>query len=202
MGDGAWTAAGTDDSLAELKVADPAAFIAKLFRERGDAAYIGEPVSQTEHALQSAWLAEQAGASAELVTAALVHDIGHLLHNLPEDCADEGIDDRHEALGYRWLAKHFPPEVSEPVRLHVAAKRYLCATRPDYLARLSSASVLSLKLQGGPLPPVEAAEFEANPHYEAAVAVRLWDDEAKIEKLKTPPMEHFLPQVAKAAGGN
>jgi OPA family glycerol-3-phosphate transporter-like MFS transporter len=165
--------------------------IFKLFHEHGDAAYIGEPVSQTEHALQAAWAAEKAGASSALIAAALLHDVGHLLHHLPEDCAEHGIDDRHEELGARWLARSFNPEVTEPIRLHVPAKRYLCATRPGYLEKLSEASLLSLKLQGGPFTPADVQEFLKNPHATAAVTLRLWDEEAKINGLETPALQHF-----------
>jgi phosphonate degradation associated HDIG domain protein len=165
--------------------------IVKLFQERGDAAYVGEPVSQTEHALQAAWSAEKENAPGHMVAAALLHDVGHLLHKLPEDCADQGIDSRHEELGARWLQKYFGPEVTEPMRLHVAAKRYLCATDPAYLAKLSEASVKSLALQGGPMTSEEVSQFRQNSFAESAVALRLWDEEAKIAKLPTPHLEHF-----------
>jgi len=117
--------------------------ICDLFATKGHAAYVGEPVSQLEHALQAAHHAEQAGASDALVVAALLHDIGHLVHKLPEDAADHGIDTRHEQLGQAWLARSFGPAVTEPIRLHVPAKRYLCATDADYVAHLSAASVQS-----------------------------------------------------------
>jgi phosphonate degradation associated HDIG domain protein len=183
---------------------DPIEFVLRLFKERGDAAYLGEPVSQTEHALQTAWAAEQAGADAALVAAALLHDVGHLLHDLPEDCALAGIDDAHEERGGRWLARHFGPDVVEPVRLHVAAKRYLCATDPTYLGRLSEASRVSLRLQGGPFTPDEASTFRANPHAEAAVRLRRFDEEAKVPGLATPGLEHFRPclEAARAARRN
>jgi phosphonate degradation associated HDIG domain protein len=171
-------------------------FICRLFKERGDAAYIGEPVSQTEHALQAAWSAERAGASSALITAALLHDIGHLLHDLPEDCAEHGVDDGHEVLGARWLQRHFGPEVTEPVRLHVPAKRYLCTVEAGYRERLSPASVLSLQLQGGPFTAEEVQHFRQNPFAEAAVALRRWDEEAKVAGLKTPGLEHFRPHLA------
>jgi [1-hydroxy-2-(trimethylamino)ethyl]phosphonate dioxygenase len=172
--------------------------IVRLFAERGDAAYIGEPVSQTEHALQTAWAAERAGADSALVATALLHDIGHLLHNLSEDCAEQGIDDRHETLGARWLARHFGPAVSEPVRLHVAAKRFLCATEPGYFERLSEASVLSLRLQGGQFSAEEVEAFRRNPFAQAAVALRRWDEEAKVEGLETPGLAHFRPHLEAA----
>jgi phosphonate degradation associated HDIG domain protein len=166
-----------------------------LFRDRGDAAYIGEPVSQTEHALQAAWAAERAGAVSPMIAAALLHDIGHLLHDLPETCADEGIDDRHEQLGARWLKQWFGADVVEPMRLHVAAKRFLCATDSDYLARLSPASLLSLKLQGGPMTAAEVQAFKGNPHALAAIALRGWDEEAKVAGMETPRLEHFRPSL-------
>jgi phosphonate degradation associated HDIG domain protein len=169
-----------------------------LFRERGDAAYIAEPVSQTEHALQAAWAAEKAGASPALIAAALLHDIGHLLHILPEDCAEDGIDDEHEKLGARWLARFFGPAVVEPMRLHVEAKRYLCSTETGYLERLSEASVVSLRLQGGPFTPEQVRQFEANSFARAAVALRRWDEEAKVAGLATPDLHHFRPYLEAA----
>jgi phosphonate degradation associated HDIG domain protein len=175
--------------------------ILELFRERGRAAYLGEPVSQTEHALQSAWAAEKAGVSSALITAALVHDLGHLLHDLPEDCAEAGIDDAHEERGARLLACCFGPEVVEPVRLHVAAKRFLCSTEPAYFAQLSEASRVSLALQGGPMSPAEAEAFRGNPHAVAAVALRRWDEAAKIAGLVTPPLEHFRSHLEAALVG-
>jgi phosphonate degradation associated HDIG domain protein len=172
--------------------------IIQLFKERGDAAYHGEPVSQTEHALQAAWAAEKAGASSALITAALLHDLGHLLHDLGENCAQEGVDDAHEVRAARALRDWFGPEVTEPIRLHVAAKRFLCASEPGYFERLSEASVLSLKLQGGPFSPEQLRDFQRNPHAEAAVALRRWDEEAKIEGLRTPDLEHFRPYMEAA----
>lgn len=169
--------------------------IASLFATRGNEMYGGEAVTQLEHALQGALLAEQAGAPSEEIAAVLLHDVGHLLHNLGDDCADHGIDDRHEELGIRFLTKHLPPAVTEPVRLHVQAKRYLCSTDAGYFATLSQPSVTSLRLQGGPMTPAEVREFEANRHYKAAVALRKRDDEAKVAKLPTPPFEHFRPHL-------
>jgi phosphonate degradation associated HDIG domain protein len=170
---------------------DPIGFVIRLFQERGDALYIGEPVSQTEHALQTAWAAEQAGSAPAVIAAALLHDIGHLLHDLPESCSQAGIDDAHEDRGARWLARHFGPDVAEPVRLHVAAKRFLCATDPTYRGLLSEASLQSLGLQGGPFTPDEAAQFRGQPHAEAAVALRRFDERAKVPGLATPPFVHF-----------
>ncbi len=175
-----------------MNVADE---ICELLSTKGHAAYIGEPVSQLEHALQSAYHTEQSGASEALVVAALLHDFGHLIHKLPEDCADHGIDDRHEALGQAWLRRYFGPEVTEPVRLHVAAKRYLCATDASYLGELSPASVQSLALQGGPFSPQEVTDFEANAHYQAAVELRRWDDLAKVPGMEVLGLEHYRARL-------
>jgi phosphonate degradation associated HDIG domain protein len=180
---------------------DPVGYLLRLFKERGDAAYIGEPVSQTEHALQTAWAAEQSGAGGALIAAALLHDVGHLLHNLHEDCALSGIDDAHETHGAHWVALHFGPDVAEPVRLHVQAKRYLCATDPAYLGTLSEASLRSLQLQGGPFTPGQETEFMSLPHAEAAVALRRFDEQAKVRGLQTPGLEHFRPVLEAACAG-
>jgi phosphonate degradation associated HDIG domain protein len=165
------------------------------FSERGSAAYLGEPVSLTEHMLQTALAAEQDGADPLLVASALLHDCGHLVHDLPEDAAEHGVDTVHEEAGAAWLERWFVPRVTEPLRLHVLAKRYLCATEPAYLDALSPASRLSLDLQGGPCTPAEVAEFERNPFAEEAVRLRRWDDVGKIESLATPPLEHYRPAL-------
>lgn len=162
-----------------------------LLATRGSAQYSGEAVSQLEHALQTAWAAEQAGATAELVAAALLHDVGHLLHGHGEDCADRGVNDRHEDLGVWVLKSAFGPAVTEPIRLHVAAKRYLCSADPTYFGQLSAASVQSLRLQGGPMSDTEVREFESGPHFAAAVALRRWDEMAKVPGLATPDFAHF-----------
>ncbi len=129
--------------------------IRAAFARRGGEGY-GEGVSQLEHAVQCAAFAQRDGASPTLVAAAYLHDIGHLLHDLPQDIADSGVDTQHEATGSAWLSQYFGPELTEPVRMHVAAKRYLAATEPGYFDLLSDASKLSLTLQGGPM----SAELE------------------------------------------
>jgi phosphonate degradation associated HDIG domain protein len=172
-----------------------------FFAERGAEEYHGEAVTQLEHALQSAAAGEREGASSELIVAALLHDIGHLLQSHGEDAAERGIDDRHESLGQRFLQKHFGRAVTEPVRLHVAAKRYLCAVEPEYLARLSPASRRSLELQGGPMSRSEAATFEGEEFYREATQLRRWDDMAKVPGLPTPKLEQFRDRIERALQG-
>jgi gamma-butyrobetaine dioxygenase len=165
--------------------------IFRLFRDRGNSMYAGEPVSQTEHALQAAALAEAEAAGSALIAAALLHDIGHLLSPHPEDCAESGINDQHEQLGAKWLAAHFDGDVVEPIRLHVPAKRYLCAVDPDYLRNLSTASTTSLALQGGPFTAQKVQAFKALPHARQALRLRVWDVAAKIKDLQVPDVPHY-----------
>jgi gamma-butyrobetaine dioxygenase len=169
-----------------------------LYTVQGQGAYFGEAVTQTEHALQCAHLAVEAGATDDVIVAALLHDVGHLLHGLPEDAAEHGLDGQHEQGGAAWLERYFGPAVVEPVRLHVAAKRYLCAVDPDYYAGLSAASQLSLRLQGGPMEAEEASRFEQQPGYASAVAVRRWDDLAKVPDLALPGLEHYRTRLEAA----
>jgi phosphonate degradation associated HDIG domain protein len=172
--------------------------VIQLMKQRGGAAYFGEPVSQLEHALQTAWLATQAGSPPELALAALLHDIGHLLHDLPESAADDGVDTLHEIAGYEWILTRFGSRVAEPVRLHVAAKRYLSRVDPEYLARLSPGSIQSLALQGGPFSEDEVREFETLPHYREAVMLRRWDDQAKIPGIVAPAIEEYRKMLSAA----
>ena len=165
--------------------------ILTLFKKRGASAYFGERVSMTEHALQAAYFAQLEAAPPALVIAALLHDVGHLLRELPDDIADWTVDVRHEEVGSRWLAQRFSADVYEPVRLHVPAKRYLCATDAKYFARLSTASVHTLKLQGGPMAPREITLFETEPYFKQAVCVRHWDDQGKVAALRTPGIEDY-----------
>ncbi|HMK86119.1 MAG TPA: HD domain-containing protein [Steroidobacteraceae bacterium] len=174
--------------------------ILALYGKRGAAAYFGECVSMTEHGLQAAFFAQAAGAAPALVIAALLHDIGHLVEDVPDDLADWTTDAGHERVGGLWLAQRFPPEVSEPVRLHVPAKRYLLATDPDYFARLSPASVATLRLQGGPMSAEEAARFETERFYGEAIAVRRCDDRGKVSGLKTPALADFGAMIEALAG--
>jgi gamma-butyrobetaine dioxygenase len=167
--------------------------IAALFHDKGHQAYLGEQISIAEHMLQTAQAAERARASSALVAAALLHDLGHLVHALADDSADHGIDTVHEEAGADWLSPAFGKEVTEPIRLHVAAKRYLCAKYPSYLDVLSAASVHSLMLQGGPFSADEAAAFAALPHAAEAVEVRRWDDVGKVPGEPTPSFDDYRP---------
>jgi phosphonate degradation associated HDIG domain protein len=165
--------------------------ILSLLEIKGDRAYEGEGVSQLEHALQSAHRAQQAGAPAELVCAALLHDIGHLLNDKGETPTLRGVDDLHQYVALPFLRRTFPEAVLGPIRLHVDAKRYLCATRPGYREALSADSKRSLELQGGVFSPEEAERFIRQPYAAEGVSVRLWDDAAKIPGAPTPPLAEF-----------
>jgi phosphonate degradation associated HDIG domain protein len=169
--------------------------IGALYASRGSGAYFGERVSMTEHGLQAAYFAQLAGAPPALVVAALLHDVGHLLEAVPDDLSDWTSDAHHEQVGAQWLARHLRAEIAEPVRLHVAAKRYLCATEPRYLAALSSASVHTLKLQGGAMSAAEVAEFESERYFTQAVSVRRWDDAGKVAGLVTPTLGAYLELI-------
>ena len=160
------------------------------FARRGHEGY-GEGVSQLDHALQCGAFAERDGAPPALVAAAFLHDIGHLLHDLPQDVADSGVDTQHESSGSAWLSQYFGPEVTEPVRMHVAAKRYLAAVEPGYFDQLSDASKLSLRLQGGPMNPEQARAFEAERFFADAVRLRRWDEAGKIIDYQGPDARHF-----------
>ncbi len=170
-----------------------------IFEKKGESAYYGEDVSQLEHALQAAHWARHEGASDALTVAALVHDIGHLLEDIPEDTADSGVDAKHEEIGEKWLAARFGKDVFEPVYLHVSAKRYLCATDSTYFGKLSAASIQSLALQGGPMTKTEASEFETNEFYREAVALRTWDDKAKLPGFATASIGEYREMIDKVA---
>jgi [1-hydroxy-2-(trimethylamino)ethyl]phosphonate dioxygenase len=170
-----------------------------LLAAKGNEAYFGERVSILEHSLQCAYFAEQSHASPTAVAAALLHDIGHLLHDLPEDIAQQGKDGWHEEIAAAYLSQWFGEEVTAPVRMHVAAKRYLCATDSGYISQLSLASIESLNIQGGPMSHEEARAFDALPHAVLAVQLRRWDDQAKIPELKVPELQHYLPTLRVAS---
>jgi phosphonate degradation associated HDIG domain protein len=165
--------------------------VLSIYAGGGAALYFGEPVTVSEHCLQAAHFAQAAGAPDALVIAALLHDVGHLIEKVPDDIGDWNTDAQHEISGSRWLAARFGPAISEPVRLHVPAKRYLCATDPGYFDKLSSASVITLRLQGGPMSSGERTAFEAEPYHREAVLVRQWDDQGKIAGLRTADFSHY-----------
>ncbi len=169
--------------------------ISALFERKGAAQYSGEPVTQLEHALQCALFAEQAGADDELVTAALLHDLGHLLNDQGESPTLRGIDDLHQFYALPFLRGLFSERVLDAIRWHVDAKRYLCASRPDYEVSLSDDSKRSLALQGGVFSPADAHAFLERPHAQDAVQVRLWDDAAKQAGLPTPSLAHYMARA-------
>jgi phosphonate degradation associated HDIG domain protein len=174
--------------------------ILDLFARLGDRTYEGEGVTQRAHALQCATLAERAGASPALVCACLLHDVGHLYNDRGETPTARGLDDRHQHVAAARLAGLFGASVTEPIRLHVEAKRYLCGVDPGYLGRLSADSVRSLALQGGPLAGEAAAAFAALPYAGEAIALRRWDEEAKDPAIETPPIEHFAGALRAISG--
>jgi phosphonate degradation associated HDIG domain protein len=180
--------------LEATELQTPESVIELMVRQGGDS-YFGEPVTVLEHCLQAAFFAQRESSEDTLVIAALLHDIGHLLHQAGEDAAAAGLDTHHEELAERTLSSHLPPAVTEPIRLHVAAKRYLCFADPAYAEALSPSSQLSLQLQGGPMSAKEAEAFLAGAFARQAVALRLWDDEAKIPDLPVPPLEDYIPQL-------
>ena len=167
-------------------------FLADIFARRGGEEYLGEAVTMAEHMLQAASLAEREGAPDELVVAALLHDIGHFAGEFGAYSPEDTQDRHHEDSGAEVLDRFFPPVVTECVRLHVAAKRYLCATDPAYFETLSPASVHTLELQGGPMSEPEIAAFEANPYHREAVRVRIWDDGGKRAGAPTRTFDDYL----------
>ncbi|HPE24348.1 (R)-1-hydroxy-2-trimethylaminoethylphosphonate oxygenase [Albidovulum sp.] len=171
------------------------AFIGDIFDRRGDDEYLGEPVTMAQHMLQGATIAAQNAMSEEIVVAALLHDIGHFTSEFGTFSMDDTEDRFHEEAGAELLEQFFPSVVTDCVRYHVAAKRYLCATKPEYFKRLSEASIHSLNLQGGPMGADEVAEFEKNPNLKEIVQVRYLDEAGKRPDMDTPDYWHFAPMV-------
>ena len=174
-----------------IKPNDIINLILDLFIQQGAREYMGEPVTMAQHMEQSAACASADGAPDSLVIAALLHDIGHFVGDHPIEALENGIDNNHEEVGANYLASSFPASVTEPIRLHVAAKRYLCATDSYYLDQLSAASVNSLMVQGGPMSAEEIRDFEARPHYREAVRLRLYDDDGKVAGLTIKPAAEY-----------
>lgn len=170
-------------------------FLAGIFERRGGEEYLGEPVTMAEHMLQGAHFAEQAGEAEIIVVAALLHDIGHFTSEFGTFSMDDVEDRHHEEAGARVLERFFPTLVTDCVRYHVAAKRYLCATNPSYFGKLSDASIHSLNLQGGPMNADEVAEFEQNRNCDEIVRVRMYDDAGKQAELTTQPFSYYAPMV-------
>lgn len=171
------------------------AFIGDIFARCGDEEYLGEPVTMAQHMLQGATIAEQNGLPEDIIVAALLHDIGHFTSEFGTFSMEDTEDRFHEEAGARVLADFFPSVVIDCVRHHVAAKRYLCATKPEYFNRLSEASIHSLNLQGGPMSDAEVAEFQKNPNLEKIIQVRYLDEAGKHPDMQTPDYAHFAPMV-------
>jgi len=170
-------------------------FLGDIFERRGGEEYLGEPVTMAEHMLQGAHFAEQAGEAEIIIVSALLHDIGHFTSEFGTFSMDDTKDKFHEEAGAEVLEQFFPTLVTDCVRYHVAAKRYLCAAKPEYFKRLSDASIHSLNLQGGPMSAEEVAEFEKNPNLKEIVKVRYYDEAGKRDDLETKPFSHYAPMV-------
>jgi gamma-butyrobetaine dioxygenase len=182
----------TADGRAAAQLADEAvAAVHQMFGTAQAAEYLGESVTVAEHQLRTAARAAAAGAPPALVAAALLHDVGHVLDTDAAEALGRGEDIRHEDTGAAWLARWFGPEVTEPVRLHVAAKRYLCATEAGYYDLLSPSSRQTLAMQGGPMAGAELAAFQAGPQAAAAAAVRRWDDGGKDPNVQVVPLAAY-----------
>lgn len=181
--------------MTELTKDTIVAFLADIFERRGGEEYLGEPVTMAQHMLQGATIAEQNGQSEIIIVAALLHDIGHFTSEFGMFQMDDTEDRYHEDAGAEVLQEFFPTVVTDCVRYHVAAKRYLCATKPSYFDRLSEASVHSLNLQGGPMNADEVAEFEKNPNLRDIITVRYLDEAGKHPDMETPDFAHFAPMV-------
>ncbi|WP_029061463.1 HD domain-containing protein [Labrenzia sp. DG1229] len=171
------------------------AFIGDIFERCGDEEYLGEPVTMAEHMLQGATIAERNGLDEEIIVGALLHDIGHFTSEFGTFSMEDTEDRFHEEAGAQVLSSYFPSVIVDCVRHHVAAKRYLCATKPDYFKRLSEASIHSLNLQGGPMSPDEVADFEKNPNLKKIIQVRYLDEAGKQADMETPDFWHFAPMV-------
>jgi [1-hydroxy-2-(trimethylamino)ethyl]phosphonate dioxygenase len=177
----------------ELESGDIIGLIADIFERRGADSYLGEAVTMAEHMLQAATLAQAEGAPNALIAAALLHDIGHFTSEFGAYSPEDTVDNGHDEAGAKVLGRFFPPLVTECARLHVAAKRYLCATEQTYCDKLSVPSKHSLSLQGGPMGDAEIANFCSLEFHREAVRVRLWDDAGKVAGLQTQTFDDFRP---------
>ena len=172
-------------------------FIGSIFERRGGEEYLGEPVTMGQHMLQGATMAEQSKEPDDIIIGALLHDIGHFTSEFGTFSMEDKKDRYHEDAGAAVLENFFPKVITDCCRYHVAAKRYLCATNPEYFQKLSAASVHSLNLQGGPMSETEIKEFERNPNLKKILTVRLYDDAGKVPDMDTPSFWHFAPLVQK-----
>ena len=175
--------------------------IVDIFTNQGDEEYLVEPVTISEHMLQAAHFAAEAGADEITIVAALIHDIGHFTSEHGSFTMEDTKDRFHEHAGARILEGAFPPLVVEAVKNHVDAKRYLCAVDSAYHDGLSDASVHSLKLQGGPMNADERAAFEENLYLDQILLVRRCDDKGKVAGLEVPPLDHYLPMMRRVLQG-
>ena len=184
-------------SVTNLNAKNIVDFIGSIFEKRGDEEYLGEPVTMGQHMLQGATMAEQSKEPDEIIIGTLLHDIGHFTSEFGTFSMEDTEDRYHEDAGAAVLEQFFPKVITDCCRHHVAAKRYLCATDPEYFQKLSTASIHSLNLQGGPMSEAELKDFEKNPNLKKILKVRLYDDAGKIPDMITPSFWHFAPLVQK-----
>lgn len=184
-------------SVTDLNATNIVDFIGSIFEKRGDEEYLGEPVTMGQHMLQGATMAEKSREPDEIIIGTLLHDIGHFTSEFGTFSMEDTEDRYHEDAGAAVLEQFFPKIITDCCRHHVAAKRYLCATDPEYFQKLSTASVHSLNLQGGPMSEAELKDFEKNPNLKKILKVRLYDDAGKIPDMITPSFWHFAPLVQK-----
>ena len=184
-------------SVTDLNATNIVDFIGSIFEKRGDEEYLGEPVTMGQHMLQGATMAEKSREPDEIIIGTLLHDIGHFTSEFGTFSMEDTEDRYHEDAGAAVLEQFFPKVITDCCRHHVAAKRYLCATDPEYFQKLSTASIHSLNLQGGPMSKAEINDFEKNPNLKKILKVRLYDDAGKIPDMVTPSFWHFAPLVQK-----
>ena len=184
-------------SVTDLNTTNIVDFIGSIFEKRGDEEYLGEPVTMGQHMLQGATMAEKSREPDEIIIGTLLHDIGHFTSEFGTFSMEDTEDRYHEDAGAAVLEQFFPKIITDCCRHHVAAKRYLCATDPEYFQKLSTASIHSLNLQGGPMSEAELKDFEKNPNLKKILKVRLYDDAGKIPDMITPSFWHFAPLVQK-----
>ncbi len=184
-----------NEKIKKLTKENIVSFLASIFERCGEEEYLGEPVTMAQHMLQGATLAEKKGFSENVIVAALLHDIGHFTSEFGTFNMSDQIDKYHEDAGAKVLEPFLPSIVTDCVKYHVAAKRYLCATSPNYFKKLSHASIHSLNLQGGPMSKEEIKEFRKNPNLEKIIQVRYLDDAGKDPNMTTPDFWHFAPMI-------